>query len=185
MADVAPDTIVFLDETSTQTTMTRSHGRAPRGERVVGAVPRNHGENVTCLAALRPTGITVPLVIEGAMNGAIFLQWMREWLLPALDRGTTIVLDNLNVHRNPDVRAAVEAAHCQLCFLPAYSPDFNPIELIFAKLKTHLRGTAARAYPALVEAIGAGFDTVTSTDIAGCYRHCGYELPSTNSKQPL
>jgi transposase len=180
MADVDPETIVFLDETSTQTTMTRSRGRAPRGERVVGAVPRNHGANVTCLAALTPTGIRAPLVIEGAVDGQVFRQWLREWLLPTLERGTTIVLDNLNVHRNLDVRVAIAAAGCHLRYLPAYSPDFNPIELVFAKLKTHLRGIAARAFAPLVAAIGDGLARITTTDIAGYYRHCGFALP-----QPL
>lgn len=182
MVGIAPATVVFLDETSTQTTLTRARGRAPRGERVVGAVPRNHGANVTCLAALTPTGLRAPLVIEGAMNGTVFLQWVRDWLLPTLDRGTTVVLDNLNVHRNAAVRAAVEAAGCHLRYLPAYSPDFNPIELAFAKLKTYLRGAAARTFDTLVGAIGVGLDQITTTDIAGYYRHCGFALPASETQ---
>lgn len=176
MAVVDPATVVFLDETSTQTTMTRSRGRAPRGARVVGAVPRNHGANVTCLAALTPAGIEAPLVIEGAITGDVFLPWVRTWLLPTLARGTTVVMDNLNVHRNANVRAAIEAAGCQLVYLPAYSPDFNPIELAFAKLKAYVRGVAARAFDPLVDAIGAGLTRITPTDIAGYYRHCGFAL---------
>ena len=177
MAGIAPETVVFLDEPSTQTTMTRLRARAPRGERVIAAVPRNHGANVTCLAALTPTGIAAPLVIEGAMDGPVFRQWIRAWLLPALARGTTIVLDNLNVHRHPEVRTAATAAGCHLRYLPAYSPDFNPIELAFAQLKAHLRGGAARAFEPLVTAIGEGFAQITSDDIAGYYRHCGFPLP--------
>jgi hypothetical protein len=115
VADLDPATVVVLDETSTQTVMTRSHGRAPRGARVVGAVPRNHGPNVSCLAALTPAGICAPLVIPGAIDRRVFLPWLREWLLPALPPGTTIVLDNLSVHRSPAVRAAVEAAGCAIC----------------------------------------------------------------------
>lgn len=177
MAAVDPATVVFLDETSTQTTMIRARGRAPRGERVVGVVPRNHGANVTCLAALTPAGITAPLALAGAMTGDVFLPWVRTWLLPTLPHGATVVMDNLNVHRNADVRAAIEAAGCQLVYLPAYSPDFNPIELAFAKLKTHLRAVAARAFDPLVDAIGIGLTSITTTDIAGYYRHCGFALP--------
>jgi len=177
LAGVDPATVVFLDETSTQTVMTRARGRAPRGMRVVGFVPRNHGPNVSCLAALTAPGICAPLVIEGAIDGGVFVPWMRDWLLPCLAPGTLIVLDNLSVHRNPAVRTAVEAAGCELRYLPAYSPDLNPIELVFAKLKTHLRGVAARAYEPLLDAIGEGLDRITATDIAGFYRHCGYPLP--------
>ena len=100
--------------------MTRARGRAPRGERVQGAVPRNHGPNVSCLAALTPTGICAPLVIEGAIDGQVFVPWLQQWLLPQLAKGTTIVLDNLSVHHNPAVRAAIEAAGCQVRYLPAY-----------------------------------------------------------------
>lgn len=185
MADVAPETVVFLDETSTQTTMTRARGRAPRGDRVIGAVPRNHGDNVTCLAALTPTGIRAPLVFERAVNRQIFVRWLRDWLLPSLDVGTTIVCDNLSVHRNPDVRTVVAAAGCHLHYLPAYSPDFNPIELAFAKLKTHLRGVASRTYEALVEAIGTGFDQIGAAHATAWYAHCGYALPTDEDVQPL
>lgn len=169
--------VVFLDETSTQTTMIRAHGQAPRGERVVGVVPRNHGANVTRLAALTPAGITAPLALEGAMTGDVFPPCVRTWLLPTLPRGATVVMDNLNVHRNADVRAAIEAAGCQLVYLPAYSPDFNPIELAFAKLTTHLRAVAARAFDPLVDAIGIGLTRITTTDIDGYCRHCGFALP--------
>lgn len=177
MADLDPATVVFLDETSTQTVMTRSHGRAPRGERVVGAVPRNHGPNVSCLAAMTPAGICAPLVIEGAVDRRVFLPWLTGWLLPQLAPGTTVVLDNLSVHRSPAVRAAVEAAGCRIRYLPAYSPDLNPIEQAFAKLKAYLRGVAARAYDPLLAAIGEGLGRITPTDVAGFYRDCGYPLP--------
>lgn len=177
MATVDPGTLVFLDETSTQTVMTRARGRAPRGERVVGAVPRNHGANVTCLVAMGPTGMQAPCVVEGAVNSALFVRWVRDWLLPALDRGTTVVLDNLSVHRHAAVREAVEAAGCHLVYLPSYSPDFNPIELAFAKLKVHLRTVGARSYASLLTAIGAGLAQITASDIAGYYRHSGFSIP--------
>lgn len=182
MAAVAPETVVFLDETSTQTVMTRRTGRAPRGERVIGMVPRNHGPNVSCLAALTPTGIRAPLVIEGAVDGQVFVPWLRDWLLPCLAPGTTIVLDNLSVHRNAAVRATVEAAGCFVRYLPASSPDFNPIELVFAKLKTSLRGVAARAFAPLLDAIGVGLTSITTTDIAGSDRHCGFTLSDPDSQ---
>ena len=171
---IPPATLVFLDETSTQITMSRSRGRARRGQRVVDRVPRNHGQNVTCLTAVSPTGIHAPCVFEGALDGPLFLQWVRDWLLPGLARGTTIVLDNLNVHRSPAVREAVEAAGCFLVFLPAYSPDFNPIELVFAQLKTCLRGVAARTTTSVIEAIGVGMARLTPSQIRAYYRHCGY-----------
>lgn len=176
MAATDAQTVVFLDETSTQTVMTRLRGRAPRGERVVGRVPRNHGPNVSCLAALTPTGIAAPLVIEGAIDGSVFLPWLRKWLLPSLASGTTIVLDNLSGHRNPDVRKAVATAGCHLRYLPPYSPDFNPIELAFSKLKTHLRGVAARSFEPLLAAIGAGLERISPADIRGYYDHCGFPL---------
>ncbi len=174
---VDPATVVFLDETSTQITMTRTHGRAPRGERVVGAVPRNHGTNITCLVAMSPAGMQVPCVFAGAVTSALFVRWLRRWLVPALPRGTTVVLDNLSVHRHADVRPVLEAAGCHLCYLPASSPDDPPIEQAFAKLKAHLRDIGARAADPLVEAIGAGLARITPADIAGCSRHCGFTLP--------
>jgi transposase len=182
MAAVDAASLVFLDETSTHTSLTRTRARAPRGERAPGVVPRNHGPNVSCLAALTPTGIIAPLAIEGAVDSGVFVPWLREWLLPRLAPGTTIVLDNLSVHKHADVRPAVEAAGCQVRYLPAYSPDFNPIELVFAKLKAHLRGVAARAFDPLVDAIGTGFTQVTPTDIAGYYRHCGFALPTPDAQ---
>jgi len=183
-ASWAAEQIVFLDATSTQTVMTRARGRARRGARAVGRVPRNHGPNVTCLAALSLTGIRAPLVFPGALDGAIFVQWLRERLLPTLAPGTTIVLDTLNVHRTAAARAAIEAAGCQLRFLPAYSPDFNPIELAFAKLKTHLRGVASREYDTLLAAIGEGFDRITTADAMAWYHHCGYHTSGALPGQP-
>jgi len=188
MLAIPPETLVFLDETSTQTVMTRRSGRAPRGQRVVGQVPRNHGPNVTCLVAINPAGVQAPCVFEGALDGDLFVHWVEAWLLPTLRHGTTVVLDNLSVHKNPAARAAIEAAGCHVRFLPPYSPDFNPIELAFSKLKTHLRGVAARAFDPLVEAIGEGLTAISPVDIAGWYRHCGYPLTpihEQNLREPL
>ncbi len=115
-------------------------------------------------------------VFEEALDGPLFAQWLTERLLPALGPGHVLVLDNLSVHKTAAARAAVEAAGCTLCFLPAYSPDFNPIELIFSQLKAHLRGAAARTFDRLVDAIGVAFDQITAADIQACFRHCGYAL---------
>lgn len=182
MATINPATVVFLDETSTQTTLTRARGRAPRGERVVGAVPRNHGANITCLVAMSPTGMHAPCVFEGAVTSDLFVRWLRRWLVPTLRWGTTVVLDNLSVHRHADVRTVLEEAGCQLVYLPAYSPDFNPIEQAFSKLKAHLRAVGARAFDPLVDAIGDGLERITTSDIAGFYRHGGFDLPAPVSQ---
>lgn len=168
------DALVFLDETSTQITMTRSHGRAPRGQRLVAAVPRNHGANVTCLAALTATGVGPSLAFEGALNGTVFAQWVADYLVPTLRPGQIVILDNLSVHKHPGARQAIEAAGCQLRFLPAYSPDLNPIELVFSRLKAHLRSIAARTVDALLTAIGDGLNAVTAADARNCFRHAGY-----------
>lgn len=117
-ADLMRRPVLFLDETSTQTVMTRSHARAPRGVRAVASSPRNHGENVTCVMGIALTGIVEPLVVAGALDGPIFATWMRDRLLPQLLPGTTIVLDNLSVHKTAAARTAVEQAGCALLFLP-------------------------------------------------------------------
>jgi transposase len=179
---IPPATLVFLDETSTQVTMTRSRGRAQPGHRVVDRVPRNHGQNVTCLSAISPVGLHAPCVFEGALDGPLFVQWVRDWLLPGVPRGTTLVLDNLSVHRSPAVRAVVEAAGCFLLFLPAYSPDFSPIELVFAHLKRHLRTVAARTTVGVTDAIGSGMARITPAQIRAYYRHCGYPLPDRDEQ---
>jgi transposase len=184
MAEVDPQTLVFLDETSTQTVMARPWARAPRGQRAVARIPRTHGHHVTCRAAITPDGITEPLVFEEALDGPLFARWLTERVLPALGPGRVLVLDTLSVHKNAAARAAVEAAGCPFCFLPPYSPDCNPIELIFSQLKAHLRGAAARTVDRLVEAIGAAFDQIAPADIQARYRHCGYALASLH-RNPL
>ena len=145
-AEIDPATVVFLDATSTHTSLIRAYGRAPRGERVVGPVPRNHGPDVSSLAAVTPTGIVAPLAIEGAVDSAVFVPWLRDWLLPPPPPGTTIVCDNLGVHTHGAVRPAVEAAGCRLAYLPPYSAGLNPIDLGFAKCKAHLRSVASRCH---------------------------------------
>lgn len=173
-ATLVPEDLVFLDETSTQTTLTRTHGRAPAGQRLVAAIPRNHGPNITCLAALSATGVGPSMVFEGALYGNLFVQWVREELVPTLRPGQIVILDNLSVHKRVEAREAIEAAGCELRFLPTYSPDFNPIELVFSRLKAHLRKVEARSLEPLVAAIGAGLNAVTAAEARACFRHAGY-----------
>ncbi len=123
-----------------------------------------------------------PCVFEGAVTSDLFVRWLREWLVPTLRSGTTVVLDNLSVHRNAGVRPVIEAAGCHLRYLPAYSPDYNPIEQTFAKLKAHLRGVAAWSFEPLLAAIGTGLDRITPADIRGYYDHCGFPLPNPDEQ---
>ena len=176
-AALAPETLLFLDETSTHTAMTRRRARAPRGQRAHGTVPRNHGPNVTLLAVLGPHGIATALSIEGATTRPIFDGFVEEFLVPVLRPGQTVVLDNLAVHKSPRAEALVPAAGGRLLFLPPYSPDCTPIEPICAKVKTSLRASAARTGDDLLAATKTALDAVTADDAAGCYADCGFPLP--------
>ena len=176
MADVPAEAIVCLDETSTQVVLTRSRGRARAGVRVTERVPRNHGDNLTLLMAIGTDGVQAPLVFPRALDGDLFAQWVRDWLVPTLRPGQIVVGDNLSVHKDPRARAAIEAAGCRLVFLPVYSPDYNPIELVFARVKREVRGAKARTREAVEQAIGIALDRVTPSDLTSCYRHCGYRV---------
>ena len=176
-AALDPASVVFLDETSTQTALTRRRARAPRGQRAVGAAPRNRGPNVTLLAALTPTGLGPGVVFEGAADRRACEAFVEQFLVPSLRRGQVVVLDNLSAHKGERVRQLIEGKGCRLRFLPPYSPDFNPIELAFAKLKTRLRRVAARTFEALVAAIGDALDAITAADARGFFGHCGFPLP--------
>lgn len=169
--------MVFVDESGTNLAMTPAYGRAPRGQRVVGTVPRNHGPNVTLVAAMTPTGIAAAMTMTGAVDGDVWKLFVRRVLVPSLRPGQIVVCDQLGVHKNAEVRQFIEAAGCQVRLLPAYSPDFNPIERAFGKLKTHLRQAEARTRPALEDAIAAGLATITPHDAQAWFRHCGYALP--------
>jgi transposase len=157
--------------------MTPRWARAPRGKRAVGTAPRNHGPNVTLLAALTPDGVGAALTVEGAADRLVLEAYVGRVLVPTLRPGQVVILDNLNAHKGEGVRKLIEAAGCRLLFLPAYSPDFNPIELAFAKVKARLRRTAARTVDALVAAIGEALDAVTAADARGFFAHCGFPLP--------
>ncbi len=181
-APFAPADLLFLDETASNVAMTPRYARAPRGTRVYGAVPRNRGRNVTLIATLSTAGLGAAMTIAGALDGPAFAAYVRAFLAPTLRPGQIVVRDNLAVHRDATARRLIEARGCQLLFLPAYSPDFSPIEHAFGKLKEHLRRAGARTRDALEAAIAAALDTVTPQDAAAWFRHCGYPL---DEAQPL
>jgi len=169
-----PDQLVFIDETGTSTNMARLRGRAPRGERLIGKVPHGHWKTTTFVAALRSTALTAPCVIDGPMNGNAFLAYVEQVLAPTLRPGEIVVLDNLSAHKVPGVREAIEAAGASLLYLPPYSPDFNPIEQLFAKLKALLRKAAERSVEGLWSRIAALLSAFTSEECANYFRNAGY-----------
>jgi len=169
-----PASLVFLDETWAATNRARRYGRAPRGQRALDAVPHGHWKTTTVVAALRADGITAPLVLDGAINGESFLAYVRQFLAPALRPGDVLVMDNLPSHKVAGVREAIEAAGATLRYLPPYSPDLNPIEQVFAKLKALLRSEAARTVEALWAAIGRLLARFPPAECARYLAHCGY-----------
>jgi transposase len=169
-----PSRLVFLGETWATTNMARRYGRAPRGERALDAVPHGRWRTTTVVAALRADGVTAPLVLEGAINGRSFLAYVEQFLAPALRPGDVLVLDNLGSHKVAGVREAVEAAGATLRYLPPYSPDLNPIEQVFAKLKALLRDAAARTTEGLWAAVGQALRRFPVAECARYLAHCGY-----------
>ena len=169
-----PSRLVFLDETWATTTMTRSHGRAPKGQRLNCAAPHGHWHTTTFLCGLRTRGLVAPLVLDGAINGAAFLAYIEQFLAPTLAAGDIVVLDNLSSHKVNGVREAIEARGASLLYLPPYSPDLNPIELAFSKLKRLLRDAAERTVDALWQTIGRLLERFTPTECANYIRHCGF-----------
>ena len=166
---------MFVDETGASTKMARLRGRAPRGERCRAGVPHGHWKTTTFVGALRLQGITAPMVLDGPMHGVAFLAWVEQALAPTLKPGDIVVMDNLPAHKPVAVRAAIEKAGAKLRFLPPYSPDFNPIEMAFAKLKALLRKAAARTIDELWAIIGQCLDHVTPTECANYFAAAGYE----------
>jgi transposase len=164
----------FVDQCGTGTAMTRTHGRAAPGVRVEGAVPHSLWTITTLIGALGAGGFTAAATIEGAVDGPAMAQWARECLGPALRPGDVVVMDNLSAHKVAGVRAAVEARGAELWFLPPYSPDLNPIEKAWSKVKGLLRDAAARTKEALGEAITRAVAAVTAADARGYFRSCGY-----------
>jgi transposase len=175
---IDPAALVFVDESGTNLAMTPRYGRAPRGERVVGTAPRNHGPNTTLVAAMRLEGITAAMTVEGAIDRRAFDTFVTQILGPSLSPGQVVVWDNLSVHKSTVARQLIEAAGCQLLWLPPYSPDFTPIEQAFSKLKTALRRHGARTREALDEAITTDLATITAADAQAWFAYCGYPIPA-------
>jgi transposase len=166
--------LVFIDETSVNTNMARLHGRCPRGERLIGRVPFGTWKTLTFVAGLRCDGMTAPLVIEGAMNGESFLAYVEQCLAPTLNRDDIVVMDNLKAHKVAGVEQAIEAAGAALRYLPKYSPDLNPIEMSFSKLKALLRKAAARTARTLRRRIGSFVPSLSAKECANYFVHDGY-----------
>lgn len=166
---------MFIDETGASTKMARLHGRAPRGERLRASVPHGHWKTTTFVGALRLTGMTAPMVLDGPMTAEWFLAYTEQVLVPTLRPGDFVILDNLPAHKGSAVREAVEAVGATLLFLPPYSPDFNPIENAFAKLKTLLRKAAARTVDHLWRVIGECLDAFTPAECANYFAAAGYD----------
>jgi transposase len=169
-----PARLVFIDETWAKTNMTRTYGRAARGQRLVAKVPHGRWRTLTFLAALRCDRIDAPCVIDGPINGESFLAYIEQVLVPTLGPGDIVIIDNLGSHKGKAVRRAIRTAGAKLFFLPPYSPDLNPIEQAIAKLKAHLRKLASRSPQRLTAALRDGLQQVTPAQCAAFLRHAGY-----------
>ena len=167
--------MIFIDETWASTNMARRYGRAPKGERLRSGVPHGHWKTTTFVAALRSTGITAPFVLDGPIDRTAFETYIEKVLVPELVKGDIVVMDNLSSHKGPKVREMIEAAGASLLYLPPYSPDFNPIEMAFSKLKAHLRKAAERTIAGLWNAIGHLIDLVTPAEASNFFKAAGYE----------
>lgn len=173
-AGLDPDRLVFIDETWAKTNMTRPRGRSLCGARLVASVPYGHWKTTTFLAGLRTRGLTAPLVVDGAINGEVFLGYVRQHLVPTLAAGDVVIMDNLSSHKRVGVREAIEAAGATLLFLPPYSPDLNPIENAFAKFKWLLKSAPHRTVDALWNACGQLLDRFAEDECRNYIRHAGY-----------
>jgi transposase len=170
-----PERLVFIDETWTATNMARSHGRGPRGVRLRMAVPHGHRKTTTLVAGLRLDGMVAPMVLDGPINGDWFEAYVAQVLLPTLRPGDVVIMDNLSSHKRASIKAMIEAKGAKLRFLPPYSPDFNPIEMAFSKLKALLRKAAERTVEGLWNAIGRFVDVFTPQECANYFAAAGYD----------
>ena len=168
--------LVFLDETCATTDMTRTRGRAPRGQRCVASAPHGHWKSTTFIAGLRHNAITAPMVADGPMDGALFLAYVSQFLCPTLRAGDIVIADNLACHKVNGVKQAIEAVGASICYLPPYSPDLNPIEKLFAKLKALLRKAATRTIDALWQEIGKLLDAFPATECRNYFASSGYVI---------
>lgn len=173
--DLDPARLVFIDETGLSTKMSRLRGRALCGERCRSPIPHGHWKTTTFTGALRLSGMTAPMVLDGAMNGVAFQAYVQQVLIPTLAPGDIVVMDNLPAHKAEGVRHAIENAGCRLLYLPPYSPDFNPIEKAFAKLKAVLRAKAERTVEALWDTVGQIVTMFEPQECANYFKSCGYD----------
>ena len=171
---VEPERLVFVDECGTHTSLAPIYGYAPRGERLRLSVPRKRGKNTTLLSSMSLEGMGPSLAVEGATTARVFETYVEKLLVPSLRTGQIVVMDNLGAHRPKRIRELIEQQGCELLYLPAYTPDYNPIEEAFAKIKNLLRKAAARSKGALIEAIGAALSAVTADDVRSFFEHAGY-----------
>ena len=177
LAAVAADHVVFVDESGANTSLTRTHGRAPKGERVQASVP-GAWANVTLITGLRTSGIVAPMALPGAVDREVFETYVQEALVPELQEGDVVVLDNLQPHKNATVIAAIEGVGARVEPLPVYSPDLTPIEEMFSKTKSYLRTVAARTANTVITALGEALERVTQSDILGWFHdRCAYAMP--------
>lgn len=175
-AGIDPRKLIFIDETWAKTNMTRLRGRALRGERLIAKVPHGHWSTSTLIGALDIRGVRCSTLVDGPVNGEIFQAFVDQVLCPQLKPGEIVVMDNLSSHKGVGIRRAIEKTGATLIYLPPYSPDFSPIEPAFSKIKQMLRGLAARTRDALWRSMQSILDTVTPTDAANFFTHCGYTL---------
>lgn len=173
IGQVEPDRLIFLDEAGATTAMTRHYGRGPKGKRVVGEVPNGHWCVTTMIAAIDLTGVLASLIFEGATDSEAFATYVEQILAPELKANDVVVMDNLSSHKSERVRRAIEARGARVLFLPPYSPDFNPIEKAWSKVKSYLRKVSERTVQRLWDAIGAALGSVTAADCRGFFGSCG------------
>ena len=166
----------FLDEAGSNLAMTRLYGRAAKGERVVETVPQNYGENITMLASLSLSGISAPMTLNGAVDGVVFKTYVEQVLCPTLHAGDIVVMDNLPAHKVSGIKELIEASRAKLIYLPPYSPDLNPIEKCWSKIKTYLRRAKARTRAELEKALREALLLITKEDAVGWFRSCGYAI---------
>ena len=169
-----PNALVFIDETWASTNMARRYGRSRRGQRLVCPVPHGHWKTTTFVAALRVDGLTAPMVIDGALTGDLFVAYVEQIVVPTLRPGDVVVMDNLRCHKRVGVTRAIERAGCTVRYLPPYSPDLNPIELAFSKLKGMLRKAGKRTIDALWEFLGQALDAFAPDECRRYFQHDGY-----------
>ena len=167
--------LVFLDESGVTTAMARRYGRCPQDQRLVDSAPAGQWQSNTLLAAVRLDGVVAPMVLDGPVNGDSFAGYIERSLAPELEPGDIVVMDNLPAHKSQRVTQAIQAVGCSLVYLPPYSPDFNPIENMWSKVKASLRKAAARTFDSVVDAVAQALRAVTSDDCQGYFEHCGYD----------